>query len=72
MFSIQMTFGTKLGYYQFQYLKMLLMVYPMKQDELMFLVKVNFIKVFIHSFIKTFFNQVIAAMDINMKILIKL
>ena len=55
MFSIQMTFGTKLGYYQFQYLKMLLMVYPMKQDELMFLVKVNFVKVFIHRFIKTFF-----------------
>ena len=72
MFSIQMTFGTKLGYYQFQYLKMLLMVYPMKQDELMVLVKVNFIKIFVHRFIKTFFNQVIAAMDINMKIFIQL
>ena len=65
------TFGTKLGYYQFQYLKMLLMVYPMKQDELMLLVKVNFIKIFVHRFIKTFFNQVIAAMDINVKIFIQ-
>ena len=72
MFSIQMTFGTKLGYYQFQYLKMLLMVYLKELDELMFLVKVNFIKVFIHRFIKTFFNQVVAAMDINMKIFIQL
>ena len=72
MFSIQMTFGTKLGYYQFQYLKMLLMVNPMKQDELMFLVKVNFIKIFVHRFIKTFFNQVIASMDINVKIFIQL
>ena len=72
MFSIQMTFGTKLGYYQFQYLKMLLMVYPMKQDELMLLVKVNFIKIFVHRFIKTFFNQVVAPMDINMKIFIQL
>ena len=72
MFSIQLTFRTKLGYYQFQYLKMLLMVYPMKQDELMLLVKVNFIKIFVHRFIKTFFNQVVAPMDINMKIFIQL
>ena len=72
MFSIQLTFRTKLGYYQFQYLKMLLMVYLKELDELMFLVKVNFIKIFVHRFIKTFFNQVIAAMDINVKIFIQL